>query len=150
MTDWFTFNRIFTVTDSPGDIGLFLLNYLLVDTIAASRMALYCCLLAHFPADLYDFLIFSRHLCSYKSLLLNYWSITMVIICWFSRFYYNNSLILTHCCSNYSISIIKSITLSNALYLEHWTAWSDLSSLWKYIYTIFRMEVFSMMWLTLK
>ena len=43
----------------------------------------------------------------------------------------NNPLIVKHCCSIYSISIIKPITLFNALDLVHWTAWADLPSLWK-------------------
>ena len=35
--------RFFTVTEGPGDIGLLSVNILGVETIYASRIALYCC-----------------------------------------------------------------------------------------------------------
>ena len=71
----------FTVTDFLSDIGLFSVNSLVVVTIDALIMELYCCWSLHFPEDLYNFLILSRHLCSYIALLLNGWSNTMVTIC---------------------------------------------------------------------
>ena len=71
----------FTVTDFLSYIGLFSVNSLVVVTIDALIMELYCCWSLHFPEDLYNFLILSRHLCSYIALLLNGWSNTMVTIC---------------------------------------------------------------------
>ena len=96
----------------------------------------------HFPEDVYSFLMFSRYLCSYIAQLLNDWSITMVNICCFSRSDYKNPLIITHFCSNYLISIIKSITLVNECDLENCAAW-DFSHPFDNKDTIFRVEVVS-------
>ena len=102
-----------------------------MDTISASRIALYFCLSSYLPVDLYNFLILSRHLCQYIELLLNDWSITIVTICYFSQYDCNDPLKVTHYWSNDSMSIIKPITLVNDLELEHWAAWKDIPSLWK-------------------
>ena len=59
------------MVEGPGDIGLLSVNLLGVDTIEASRIALNSSLLSHLPADVYIFLMFSRHLCSYIAQLLN-------------------------------------------------------------------------------
>ena len=58
--------------------------------------------------------MFSRHLCSYKSLLLKYCSTPMVTICCFSRSNCNITLMMTHWFKKNSISRMKSITLVNA------------------------------------
>ena len=60
----------FTVTYLICDIGLLLVNPSEVDTIAASIIFLFCCLLSHYPEVLYNLLMFTRHICSYISLLL--------------------------------------------------------------------------------
>ena len=59
-----------TVTEGPGEIGMFSVNLSGVVTISTSLITLYCCQFSHFQEYLYDLLIFSRHLCSYISLLL--------------------------------------------------------------------------------
>ena len=78
--------------------------------------------------------MFYRHICYYTVQLLNDWSIPIVTICCFSQFDCNNPLIITHCCSNDSISIIKSINLVNTIDLYHCTEWSVLPSIRKQIY----------------
>ena len=87
-----------------------------------------------FPEDLYNFLIFSRHLCSYIAYLLNYWSTPIITICCFSNSDCNNPLIVTHYYSNYLISRIESITLVYAYDLEHCAAWELLPSILKHRY----------------
>ena len=91
-------------------------------------------LLITFSSRFYNFFMFSVHLCSYISLLLNYWYTPMVTIFCFGRSYFNNPLRTTHFCSNYSISIIGSITLVDALDLSYCTAWADFQSIWKQRY----------------
>ena len=61
---WFSCTGIPTVKEGPCDIGMFSLNISGVETISASRTVLYCCWLSHFPADVYNLLIFYRHLYS--------------------------------------------------------------------------------------
>ena len=114
-----------------------------------SIIALYWFWLYHFPADAYNIFLFSRYICLYISLLLNDWSISIVIICCYSRSDWKKTLIMTHFCSNDSISIIKSITLVNALDLSHWYAWADFPSLWKQRRYL-QIRVVSMIWLMLK
>ena len=122
---------LFTVAYWIGVIGLLLVPLYGVDTIAASRMALYCCWLLHFPERFYNLLMFSRHLFLYIELLLTDLLTPMVTIRCFIRSEYNNPLIMTHFCSNYSISGIKSINLVNALGLAHCAAWEIFPSIWK-------------------
>ena len=69
--------------------------------------------------------MFSKHLCSYIALLLYDWSIPMLTICCFSWSDSNELFIMTHCCSNDSISRIKSITSINVHDLERCSVWSD-------------------------
>ena len=71
-------------------------------------------LIITFPSYLYNFLMFSRHICLYKALSLNVWSTPMATIRCFSRYDYNNHLRITRFCSNDSISIFESTTFSNA------------------------------------
>ena len=80
--------------------GILLVHTTGVETIDASIIALYCCRFSRLPAVLYNFLIFPRHLCSYKSLLLNDCLTPMSTVCFFSFLDYNNPLIITHFCSN--------------------------------------------------
>ena len=47
---------------------------------------------------------------------------------------YNNTLRMTHCCSNDSISRIQSINLLDSLELAHQASWAYFPSLWKQIY----------------
>ena len=54
----------------------------------------------------------------------------------------HNPLIITHWCSNNSISIIKSINLVNARDLSHFSAWALFLSILKLRY-FFRVEGFS-------
>ena len=54
-----------------------------------------------------------------------------MVVIFFSRFLWNKPFIMTHCCSNYAISIIKSIILVNARELEHSSEWVVSSSIWK-------------------
>ena len=88
-------------------------------------------LIMTFPADLFNFLMFSRHLSSYKALLLNDVSTPIIKICCFGRSGCNNPLIITHCWSNYSMSIIVSTDLANTSNLVHCEAWALLPSFWK-------------------
>ena len=69
FTEWFYCNSFLIFIDISDGIGLFLVSPLGAKTAAASRMALYCCLLSYLPAYMYNLLMFSRHLCSYKALL---------------------------------------------------------------------------------
>ena len=81
------------------------------------------------------FLMFSRHLCSHIAQLLNYWSTTMTTMCCCSWSDCNETFITTHCCSNYSISKIISITLGNARDLTHSAAWVYFPLIWKQGYS---------------
>ena len=144
---YFIVMGLFTVTEVQGDIGLFSVNISAVDTIDASRIDLYWFLSSHLPADLYIFLVFSRHLWLYKALLLNNWPIKIETICCFGRFECNSPLIMK-LFSVDSISIIKSITLVNYLYLSYWDAWADFPSLWNK--DSFSYGGILMMWLVLK
>ena len=62
-------------------IWLLLVHTSDIETSAASIIALHFCWLSHLPAVLHNFLMFSRNLCSYKALLLNYWSTPMATMC---------------------------------------------------------------------
>ena len=53
----------------------------------------------------------------------------------FSFLDYNNLLIITHCCSNESISNIDFRTLVNSCDLAHCAAWKVLTSIWKHRYS---------------
>ena len=99
-----------------------------VYNISASIITLYCCLSSHFPEYLYNFLIFYRHICSYRELLLNNWSNMLVTICCFSSSELNNPFSMKHFCKNYSIEIILSIILVNALDLVHCNSQAFLPS----------------------
>ena len=83
----------------PYDIGMFPEDPSGVDTMEDSRIFLYCCWSSHLPADWYIYLIFSRHLCSYKEQLINDWSTLIMTMCSFSRSGLNNPLMITHFCS---------------------------------------------------
>ena len=56
----------------------------------------------------------------------------MVTICFYIFSYCNNLLIITHCCSNESISNIDTITLIKTLDLVHCAARKVLPSVWKH------------------
>ena len=64
-----------------GVIRLLLVNISFVETIADSIIAFYCYWYSHIPAVLYNFLMFSRNICSYKALLLNDWLTPMSTMC---------------------------------------------------------------------
>ena len=89
----------FTETFLTDYISLLLVNISVVDTMAISIVALYWCWSSHFSANL-NFFMLSRHLRSYKSQLLNYWSTTIIGICCLSISGCYNPLIMTHFCSN--------------------------------------------------
>ena len=86
------------------------------ETIYASIIALYCCWLSHLPADLYNFLMFSRNICSYRALLFNDWWIPMATICCFS-------------CSEkmypfeYDILMFKWLNIKNSINKFSWFSW---------------------------
>ena len=95
FTEWFYFNRIFS-----RHWWVMLVNPSGVDTNASSIIALYWCLSSILTAVLYKFFVFSRHICSYKALLLNYWSTSMATMVFSSCSNWNDPLIITHFCSN--------------------------------------------------
>ena len=125
-----------------GDIVLLSVNTPRVETIASSRISLTCCWSSHSPAYLYNFLMFSRYLCSYIELFLKDRWIPIVCKWYFSRSDFNIPLSTTHCCSNVSIERTESITLVIVLDLIHLAAWSDLPS-FKNTYIIYQPEVIS-------
>ena len=88
----------FTITYWMGDIVLLSANHSGVETIYASITALYCCLLSKFSAVLYNLLIFSRHMCSYISLLHNYLSTPIMAVCCFTHPGCKKPLIMKHWC----------------------------------------------------
>ena len=142
------------VINGPGGIRLLSVNSSGLETIYASVMALYCCLSSRLPVYLYNFLIFSRHVCLYKGLLLNNWSISMVTIFYFSQSDCNNPFIMTHFYPNDLTSSIKSVSLVNAFYLPYCAEWEDFPSIWKQIYSFqygdsfyFAVEVEELIWL---
>ena len=89
-----------TVTDGSGETVLLSVNSLGLYTTSASIMALYFCQSFHFTTYLYNFLDKFIHLCSYKSLLINYWYNQMVTIYCLNCYGFNKPLILTRWCSN--------------------------------------------------
>ena len=59
-------------SDWSDDNICFSMNSSGVEPITYSIIALYYCWSSHLPADLYNFLVFPRHQCSYKALFINY------------------------------------------------------------------------------
>ena len=102
--------------------------------MAASIIDFDWCWSSHFPADLYNFLTFSRHMCSYKALLLNNLSTPIITICCFSHSECSNPLIIMNLFLYESMSRNESINLFNTRDLEHCAAWSILPSIWKQKY----------------
>ena len=88
-------------------------------------------LIITFTRQFVYFLMFSRHLCPYKSLLLNDWSTPIITICCLSHSDCNRSLWITHCWSNESMSGILSITLVDTRDSSRCSAWSLLPSYWE-------------------
>ena len=117
-----------------GDLGLFLVDPSGLETIAASRIYFNCCWSSHFLAYLYNLLIFWRHMCSKRALLLKDWSIPIVFTLYLIRSDCNITLCTTHCCSNVSIKITESTTLVIILDLIHLATWAVLPSFWKHLY----------------
>ena len=68
--------------------------------------------------------MFPRHLDSYKTLLLNYWSTPIITICCFMHYDCNNHLRMNFFWSNQSMSRILSTTLFNTRDLSHCSAWA--------------------------
>ena len=62
--------RFLTIMGVPGVIGLLSVNLSVLETIQDSILALKCSLSLHFPEDLYNVLMFSRHICLYIAQLL--------------------------------------------------------------------------------
>ena len=89
--------------------------------------------------------MFSIHMCSYKALLLDYWSTPIITVCCFNFSDCNKPLRMTHCLSNWSMSIILSITLVNTRDLSHCAAWEILPYIWKEKY-YFLVEEFLDWW----
>ena len=118
------------------DLGLLSVNPSWVKTIAASRISFNCCWLSHLPECLDNFLMFWRHLCSKRALLLNYWSIPIVFTWYLRRCYYNIPLRTTHWCSNVSIERTESIKLFIFLNVIHLAVWEVVQSFWKHIYSL--------------
>ena len=111
----------FTGTDVPEDILLLSVNLSVLD---AMRLQSLPCTDVNNHISSQFFFAFSRHLCSYKALLLNDWSTPIIIICRFSLSGCNNHLRMTYCYPNGSMSRVVSITLVNTCDLEHWAAQS--------------------------
>ena len=130
MTEWFTFTWVLSGSDWSGDIGILSVNYSGVETIEASKIVLYCCLSSHLPADLFNFLMFFRHICSYRALLLNDCYNPNCSL-FFSRWDWIKPLMMIYFCSNDSISNIVTITLFNALGLSYCYARTVFPSIWK-------------------
>ena len=82
---------------------------------------------------IYLFMLFN-HLCSIEGLLLNYWSIPIVLIWSSRRGGCRIPLITTYCCSSVSMERIELMALFIILYLTHWAAWEDLLLIWKHKY----------------
>ena len=101
----------------------------------ASIICLSCCWSSYFPSNLYNFMVFSIHMCSYKALLLNNWSTPIITMCYFFHYDCNNPLRMTHWCSNESMSRILSISLVNTRDLAHCAVWALLPYVWKQIYS---------------
>ena len=99
--------------------------------MTALMMALYCCLSSYLPAYLYKFSIFSKHLCSYRALLLNSFPTPMMNICYLSCYTLNAPFRVTYLCSNDPIERKVSTTLVKALDLAHSSARTVLLSVLK-------------------
>ena len=99
--------------------------------MSTSIMTLYCCLLSHFPEHLYNFLIFSKNMCSYRELLLKNLSNTMVTIFCSIFSDCNTDLRITIICYYYPMEIIVSTTFGRSLDLEHCISQAVLPSVWK-------------------
>ena len=123
LMKWFYCTKRFLDKNVPGNIWLLLVSPSGSETMAYSRIYLYCCWSSNLPESFYTFLMFSRHLCSYRALLLNDWSTPMVKICCFSCSDCNSPLIMTNLCLKYLIEIINSITLVN--YIDFYTVRID-------------------------
>ena len=95
------------IIGGPDDIGLLSENLSVVDTSDTSRINLNWSWSPYLTADVYSFLMFSRHLCLYIVQLINSWFIPKLTICFFGQSDCKNPLRMTHCCSNDSISRIK-------------------------------------------
>ena len=113
-----------------------------VETMDDSMMDIYCCWLLHFPEYFHNFLICSKHTCSYWALLLNYWSTPMVTIYCLPCSGFNTFLGMTNYCSNYPIEIMVSTTFIRTLYLEHCSYQAVVPSVWKQIYYFPYVEIF--------
>ena len=113
---------LFTSTGVLSDIVLLSVRPSVLESIAAPRIALYCSLLSYLPVVLYNFLMSPKHICSYKALILNYWYTPMVTILCFSCSGSNIPLGAIYFYSKYSMEIIVTINLVNALDFSHCVA----------------------------
>ena len=130
-------------TNGLGVIRLLLVNPSGFETSAASNISFYCCWYSYLPAVLYNFLMFSIHLCLHKSLLLNYWSIPVSTICFSSCSECNNPLIITYFCSNIAFKTLLMLLIYHIVMHGHF------SLPFGNIYIIFQLESvwMIMMWL---
>ena len=119
--EWFSCTSLFLRLHWLVDIEFLSVHTSRFETIADSGTALCWFWSSHLPTYLDNFLMFYWHICLYISLLLKYWFNPMVAICCFSFLDYNYPLIMTHFCSNESISNIDFRTLVKYLYLAHFT-----------------------------
>ena len=136
LTEWFLYTRLFdshiwarwywTVVIIPFTSGdNFHINNNLI-----------MLLIVTFVSRFNDWLMFSRHLCSYKTLLLNDWYTPLVNICYFRHSDRNELLRMTYWSSNDSILRTGSITLVIDHDLAHCSDWSVLLSVWKQICSV--------------
>ena len=86
-------------TDGLGVIRMLSVHPSGFETSDASIDTSYFCRSSHLPTVLYNFLMFSKHLCPYKALLPNYWWTPMANMCFPSCLECNILLIITHCSS---------------------------------------------------
>ena len=102
LTKWLSWNWIFIRLRLISWRWNLSVNYPGVETMAAIRILLYCCWSSHSLAYLYNFLVFSRHQCLYKLLLLNDWYTPIIDIYIFGSDC-SKHFIRTHWYSNESI-----------------------------------------------
>ena len=135
MTEWFYCTRIIYRCGRSKWNLLLSLRPTGVDKISDPRIYFIMLLIVTFIVRFVYIINFSKHLCSYRAILLNDWYTPIVTLLYFSFYDCNTLLRMTHYCSNYSIERIVSITLVNALDWTQCAAWTVFLSVWEQIYS---------------
>ena len=105
---YFLAHGFLVMHNTDNDIIMFLVRSSGVDTASASMVDFYCWWLLQLPEDLYNLLIFSKHLCLWRSLSVKDWYNPIVTISCLSFSHCNNTFSMTHLCPKYPILIIVS------------------------------------------